>query len=369
MTSRYDQLRYQHRMRPEISELLKIPDLYPGLQDHERVGDYPDVRNVSANVCFIQHKELDQQEEDTNTFTNRYEARFIVGLCEYLLLQGYSPRQMTVLSPYKGQIQLIKTQLKHMVRSKNVADRMEKGGLKISSVDNYQGEENDIILLSLVRSNRDNDIGFLRANNRLCVALSRARHGLYVVGNLIGIAEKSDLMREILRVAKRRCFFQTYLSLSCPRHRDLETRIYRPDDFKNVADGGCKRPCQVRLPCGHACKRMCHADDPTHSDTACTEPCGLLCEVCGQNCKGGHPCGRHDRCENLVRKTIPMCGHVQDVPCYMRVQQFECRQRCLEQLPCGHLCQRKCGTRHNHTRDTCSELVEVSIISGKTVLN
>ena len=53
--------------------------------------------------------------------------------------------------------------------------RREFEGVRVSSVDNYQGEENDLILLSLVRSNNDNDIGFLKMNNRICVALSRAK--------------------------------------------------------------------------------------------------------------------------------------------------------------------------------------------------
>ncbi|RUS87045.1 hypothetical protein EGW08_005198 [Elysia chlorotica] len=356
---RFDQLRYQHRMRQEISDLLKIRDLYPELQDHDKVKEYPDVRNVTTNVCFIQHHECDQRQEDTNTFCNHYEAKFIVGLCEYLLLQGYSPRQITVLSPYKGQIQLIKTQLKYMARSMAMAERMEKGGLKISSVDNYQGEENDIILLSLVRSNEENDIGFLKANNRLCVALSRAKHGLYVVGNLAGIAEKSNMMREILCLAKKKGFYKDHLSLSCPRHRGSETKIFKPDDFKKVADGGCRQPCQVRLDCGHACKRICHADDPKHLDAACQEPCGQLCEDCGQNCRGGHPCGKHNVCMNSVRKTIPMCGHVQDVPCYLSGTNFECQKKCEEKLPCGHMCQQTCGKRHNHTQDTCLEKIEV----------
>ena len=47
--------------------------------------------------------------------------------------------------------------------------------VRVSSVDNFQGEENEIILLSLVRSNTDNEIGFLKMNNRICVALSRAK--------------------------------------------------------------------------------------------------------------------------------------------------------------------------------------------------
>ena len=55
--------------------------------------------------------------------------------------------------------------------------------VKVTTVDNYQGEENDIIILSCVRSNAQNKIGFLAETNRINVALSRARLGLYVFGN------------------------------------------------------------------------------------------------------------------------------------------------------------------------------------------
>ena len=53
----------------------------------------------------------------------------------------------------------------------------------VTTVDNYQGEENDIVILSLVRSNHHDNIGFLKASNRVCVALSRARHGMFIFGN------------------------------------------------------------------------------------------------------------------------------------------------------------------------------------------
>lgn len=56
--------------------------------------------------------------------------------------------------------------------------------LDIECIDSYQGKENDIILLSLVRNNIDNNIGFLSTSNRVCVALSRARNGLYIMGNM-----------------------------------------------------------------------------------------------------------------------------------------------------------------------------------------
>ena len=64
--------------------------------------------------------------------------------------------------------------------------------------DNYQGEENDIILLSLVRSNNSNNtIGFLKIHNRICVALSRARCAMYIVGNLDFLAQHELMWKKI----------------------------------------------------------------------------------------------------------------------------------------------------------------------------
>lgn len=68
--------------------------------------------------------------------------------------------------------------------------------VKVIVVDKYQGEENDIILLSLVRSNAERKIGFLSIENRVCVALSRAKIGLYIIGNM-DILSDSSLWRNI----------------------------------------------------------------------------------------------------------------------------------------------------------------------------
>jgi superfamily I DNA and/or RNA helicase len=70
--------------------------------------------------------------------------------------------------------------------------------LKVTSVDNFQGEENDIVIISLVRSNKENDIGFLRDEHRLNVALSRALLGMYVFGNFECI-EMGSINRNIER--------------------------------------------------------------------------------------------------------------------------------------------------------------------------
>lgn len=73
-------------------------------------------------------------------------------------------------------------------------------GVRVTVVDNFQGEENDIIILSLVRSNEENKIGFLRTDNRICVALSRAKYKmvLYSLNSCQLINTDLDLQTRIL---------------------------------------------------------------------------------------------------------------------------------------------------------------------------
>jgi hypothetical protein len=56
-------------------------------------------------------------------------------------------------------------------------------GVRIATIDNFQGEENQIIIVSLVRSNPKHIPGFLKVQNRVNVLLSRAKHAQYIIGN------------------------------------------------------------------------------------------------------------------------------------------------------------------------------------------
>jgi superfamily I DNA and/or RNA helicase len=98
--------------------------------------------------------------------SNEHEAKFLAGLCRHLILQGYTAERITILTTYTGQMFLLKKETNALSTCK---------GVRVTVVDNYQGEENDIILLSLVRSNEENNIGFLKTDNRICVAISRAK--------------------------------------------------------------------------------------------------------------------------------------------------------------------------------------------------
>ena len=72
--------------------------------------------------------------------------------------------------------------------------------VKCIVVDKYQGEENKIILLSLVRSNKEGKIGFLKTENRVCVALSRAKEGLYIIGNMDNLNAASATWSELKNI-------------------------------------------------------------------------------------------------------------------------------------------------------------------------
>ena len=159
-------LSIQHRMRPEIAELTKR--IYDhDIVDHESVSEYEDITGVTCNLFFIDHCKPEKLEGGLQSYSNSHEADFLVALCNYLLLQGYQRSQITILTMYTGQLLLLQEKM----------PKRTFGGIRVCAVDNFQGEENDIILLSLVRSNSERRIGFLGESNRICVALSRARQG------------------------------------------------------------------------------------------------------------------------------------------------------------------------------------------------
>ncbi|KAG0349212.1 hypothetical protein BG004_000867 [Podila humilis] len=158
-------LKCQRRMRPEIRQLVR--PIYKELYDHESVRRYEDVRGFVHNLWFLTHDEQESL-EGNNSFVNTHEANMIARLSVYILQQGYDPSEITILTMYSGQRSLIMDKLR---KAPHDAARE----IRVSTVDGFQGEENEVILLSLVRSNSNGSIGFLKTSNRVCVGLSRAK--------------------------------------------------------------------------------------------------------------------------------------------------------------------------------------------------
>ena len=92
---------------------------------------------------------------------------------------GVGPDQIGVITPYEGQRAFIVGHMSH----NGAANAKLYNEVEVASVDAFQGREKDYIILSCVRSNEHQGIGFLNDPRRLNVALTRAKFGLIVVGN------------------------------------------------------------------------------------------------------------------------------------------------------------------------------------------
>jgi intron-binding protein aquarius len=107
-------------------------------------------------------------------FQNLGEAEYLVATFMYMRMLGFPADRITVLTTYNGQKHL----LREVLRRRCLGNQF---GLpkKVTTVDRYQGQQNDYVLLSLVRTLH---VGHLRDVRRLVVAMSRARLGLYIFG-------------------------------------------------------------------------------------------------------------------------------------------------------------------------------------------
>lgn len=112
--------------------------------------------------------------------------------------------------------------------------------------DNFQGEESDIVVASLTRSNTKGDIGFMESPERLNVLLSRARCGIILLGNMKTFSHSrkgSETWRPFFEMLKARNSFYNGLPVKCERHPDRTMVLEKPEDFElHSPDGGCARP-------------------------------------------------------------------------------------------------------------------------------
>ncbi|KAK9851871.1 hypothetical protein WJX84_011074 [Apatococcus fuscideae] len=192
----------QRRMRPEISEFIR-PTLYPYLVDGEKVQQYPAVAGMACNTFFLHHEHPEVREGRSPSWTNPWEAHMVVAMVKHLQRQGcYDASEIAVLTPYNGQLRLLLRLLeqeskvfideadqqllqleKQVDSAQGTSHKDMLSSVRLATVDNFQGEESTVTIVSLVRSNPDGKAGFLVTDNRINVLLSRGMHGTYLIGN------------------------------------------------------------------------------------------------------------------------------------------------------------------------------------------
>ncbi len=177
----FRRLTVQYRMHERIMEFSS--DTF---YDHSLIADdsvkghllcdLPQVSNdqwTNSPLHFIDTAGAEYQEEiepDGESKLNRKEANLIIQIVAKMIASGVQPTDIGVIAPYAAQVRLLRHQLDYP-------------GLEIDTVDGFQGREKEAILLTMVRSNDRQEIGFLADTRRTNVAMTRARRCLIMVGD------------------------------------------------------------------------------------------------------------------------------------------------------------------------------------------
>ena len=184
----------QGRARPSIANLYSWR--YGGLDNLPIVTQHGSIYST-ANAGFVYDHQIvnvgDYRGEGESAptphfFQNLGEAEYVVAVYQYMRLLGYPASSIAILTTYNGQKALIKDVVARRCSSFPIFG--EPG--RIETVDAFQGQQADYVLLSLVRTK---SVGHLRDVRRLVVALSRARLGLYIFCRKALFANCPDLSR------------------------------------------------------------------------------------------------------------------------------------------------------------------------------
>ncbi|XDG09157.1 hypothetical protein ABKA04_008772 [Annulohypoxylon sp. FPYF3050] len=246
---------------------------------------------------------------------NIFEAELVLKCVRYLGQQNYKTSDLVILTPYLGQLSLLRNLLSKdhdpilsdldshdLVQAGIIpaeSARVNKNPIRLSTIDNYQGEESDIVVASLTRSNEEGDIGFMNAPERLNVLISRARNSLIMIGNantFMNAKKGSEEWTRLFDQLKAGGKIHDGFPLKCEKHPETKHMIRSLEDFDLLCpDGGCTLPCNEVLSCGkHTCTMRCHIR-VDHSKMPCFH---VMSDVCSQ---------RHKLVWNCADKNPPAC--------------------------------------------------------------
>ena len=140
-------------------------------------GDFPLLFIDTAGCGFEEKLEgTSSTNPDEAAFTFKHINLFISELSKKYTIENFP--SIAVISPYKQQINLLKTQFEHSPDLQKY-----KENISVNTIDSFQGQERDIVYISLTRSNDKGEIGFLSDIRRMNVAMTRARKKLVVIGD------------------------------------------------------------------------------------------------------------------------------------------------------------------------------------------
>lgn len=179
-------LKMQYRMNEQIMK-FSSEWFYHGMVESAPSVSHRGILDYDTPMMWIDTAECDGKEEfvgENFGRINRAEAELTLQTLQQYLEKIGKQRileesiDVGIISPYRAQVQLLRKELR-----KREFFRPYRHLLTVNTVDGFQGQERDIILISLVRSNDGGDIGFLRDLRRMNVAITRARMKLIILGS------------------------------------------------------------------------------------------------------------------------------------------------------------------------------------------
>jgi len=174
-------LERQYRMNETIMG-FSSKEFYKGLLvaddsvKHKTLSDLPGVKKsveTEEPLIFIDTagKGFEEKlEEGSQSRYNFEEAALVLLQLEKMLACGVRPEEIAVISPYSAQVRLL-------------TSKTPQAEVEIDSVDGFQGREKELVIVSLVRSNMEGEMGFLTDTRRMNVAMTRAKKKLIVIGD------------------------------------------------------------------------------------------------------------------------------------------------------------------------------------------
>jgi ATP-dependent RNA/DNA helicase IGHMBP2 len=199
-------LTVQYRMNRHIMEFSNQWFYEGKLTAADTVTDHRLDMNHTAAVLFIDTAGTGFEEQHNEKSQSRFNADEFQLLCEHLiqLLDAHEGKELpsiALISPYREQVL-------HMQNTIEDDPRLKITPLDINTIDGFQGQERDVIYISLVRSNPKCEIGFLADYRRMNVAMTRARKLLVIVGDSATVGA-DDFYQKMLEYCETHGGYQT----------------------------------------------------------------------------------------------------------------------------------------------------------------
>ncbi|KAJ6854345.1 putative ATP-dependent helicase-like [Iris pallida] len=201
-------LSVQYRMHPKIREFPSRHFYQGRLTDSESVVNIADELYYKDPLLqpYVFYDIMHGRESHRGasaSYQNIHEAQFALQLYEHLhkFLKSNGGKKVSVgiITPYKLQLKCIQREFEGVLNSEDGKD------LYINTVDAFQGQERDVIIMSCVRASC-HGVGFVADIRRMNVALTRARRALWVVGNANALMQSDDWAALITDAKLRKCF-------------------------------------------------------------------------------------------------------------------------------------------------------------------